>query len=103
MVSWLGAKVVEVDHVGHGVHQREEERGEGADLVELEVGVEGDVLVQGHRLQLRDQVLGHRQQQQAVAEGEGAGRAPGDGDAQAHDLPQVRVLGHEGEVWSMRS
>ena len=87
MVSWLGAQVVEVDHVGHGVHQREEERGEGADLVELEVGVEGDVLVQGHRLQLRDQVLGHREQQKTVAEREGIGGATRDRDSKSHYFP----------------
>ena len=47
-------------HVGcfltYGVQDGEEERGAGADLVELDVRVERDVLVQRVLLHLRDQV-----------------------------------------------
>ena len=39
-----------------GVERGEEESREGADLVELEVGVQRDVLVQRTLLHLRDQV-----------------------------------------------
>ena len=39
-----------------GVQRGEEESREGADLVELEVGVQRDVLVQRTLLHLRDQV-----------------------------------------------
>ena len=73
VVCWLGAQLVEVHHVGDGVDQGEEEGRAGADLVELEAGVQGDVLVQGQLLHLGDQVLGHGQQEEAVAEGEGGG------------------------------
>ena len=40
----------------YGVQDGEEERGAGADLVELDVRVERDVLVQRVLLHLRDQV-----------------------------------------------
>ena len=73
MCHWLCGDVVEVDQVADGVEDGEEEGGAGADLVELEAGVEGDVLVQGQLLHLGDQVLGHGQQEEAVAEGEGGG------------------------------
>ena len=78
--------------------QREEQSSPGTDLVELEAGVQRDVLVEGELLHLGDEVLGDGEEEEAVAEGEGGGGAPADGHAHPHDLPQVRVLGHEGEV-----
>ena len=58
------------------MHHGEEEGGAGTDLVELEVGVEGDVLVEGELLQLGDQILTDGEEEEAVAEGEGVGGAP---------------------------
>ena len=46
MLGRLGGDVVEVDEVADGVDGGEEQGGAGADLVELEAGVEGDVLVE---------------------------------------------------------
>ena len=102
MVSWLGSKVVEVDQVRHRVDQGEEQGGPCTDLVELQAGVQGDVLVQRHLLHPRHQVLADRHQQEAVAEGEGAGRTSTDGDAEPHDLTQVSVLRHEGKIWKIK-
>ena len=68
MVGRLGAQVVEVDQVRYGVDQREEQRRPGADLVELEAGVQRDVLVQRHLLHPRHQVLADREEEEAVAE-----------------------------------
>ncbi len=65
----------------------------GAYLVELQVGVERDVLVERVLLHLGDEVPGHGEEQEAVAEGECGGRAAGDGDAHAHHVAQVEVLG----------
>ena len=56
MCHWLCGDMVEVDQVADGVEDGEEERGAGADLVELDVRVERDVLVQRVLLHLRDQV-----------------------------------------------
>ena len=56
MVSGLGAELVEVDQVADRVNHGEEEGGEGADLVELDGGVERGVLVERDLLQLGDQV-----------------------------------------------
>ncbi|KAJ8868063.1 hypothetical protein PR048_031872 [Dryococelus australis] len=89
MLQWLRAHVVEVDDVAHSVEQREEEGGASGDLVELYVGVQRYVLLDRELLQLGEQ-------QQAVAEGERGGRASRDRYAHAHDVPQVRVLRHEG-------
>nr|CAD7199333.1 unnamed protein product [Timema douglasi] len=91
----LGADVVEVDDVPHRVQQGKEESSARRDLVELDVGVQGDVLLHGELLQLGQQVPRHGQQEEAVAEREGGRGASGDGDTHAHDVAQVRVLGHE--------
>ena len=99
MCHRLSRNVIEVDQVSHCVQDGEKEGGAGANLVELNVGVQGDVLVQRHLLHPRHQVLADSQQEEAVAEGEGAGRTSTDGDAEAHDLTQVGVLGHEGKIW----
>ena len=56
MCHWLCGDVVEVDQVADGVEDGEEEGGAGADLVELDVGVQRDVLVQRHLLHLGYQV-----------------------------------------------
>ena len=102
MVSWLGSQVVEVDQVRHRVDQGEEQGGPGTNLVELQAGVQGDVLVQRHLLHPRHQVLADRHQQEAVAEGEGAGRTSTDGDTEPHDLTQVCVFSHEGKIWKIK-
>ena len=94
----LGGDVVEVDEVADGVDGGEEQGGAGADLVELQAGVERDVLVQRHLLHPGHQVLTDGHQEEAVAEGEGVGRPSTDGDAQPHDLTQVGVLSHEGKI-----
>ena len=39
MMSWLGAEMVEVDHVGDGVDDGEEQGGDGTDFVELKMRV----------------------------------------------------------------
>ena len=80
----------------YGVQDGEEERGAGADLVELDVRVERDVLVQRVLLHLRDQVPRHGEEEEAEVEGETGGGASRDGDADAHDVAQVEVLRHEG-------
>ena len=68
MLQRLGGDVVEVGQMSHGVEDREEESSAGHDLVEDDVGVEGDVLVEGPLLHLGDQVPADREQEQAVAE-----------------------------------
>ena len=45
MMSGLGAKMIEVDHVGDGVDKGEEQGGDGTDFVELKMRVEWNVLV----------------------------------------------------------
>lgn len=50
--------MVEVDDVANGVQQREEQRRAGSDLVELDVGVQRDVLLDGELFQLGDEVAG---------------------------------------------
>ena len=62
------------------------------------MGVERDVLVEAHLLQLGDQVLGHGEQKKTIAERKGIRRATRDRDTKAHYLPEIRVLNHEGEV-----
>ena len=95
MFNGLRGNVIEIDDMADGVHEREEEGRQGADLVKLNVGVQRDVLLNGKLLQLGQEVPGHGQQQQTVAEGERGGRSSGDGDAHAHDVAQIRVFGHE--------
>ena len=56
----LGGDVVEVDEVADGVDGGEEQGGAGADLVELEAGVEGDVLVEGVLFELGDHQHQHQ-------------------------------------------
>lgn len=94
----LGRDVVEVDDVADRVEDREEARRAGDDLVELDVRVEGDVLLGRELLELGQGVAAHGQQQEAVAEGQGRRRAPGYRYAHAHYVPQVRVLRHEGVI-----
>ena len=45
VMSGLGAKMIEVDHVGDGVDNGEEQGGDGTDFVELKMRVEWNVLV----------------------------------------------------------
>lgn len=52
----LRGHVVEVDNVSDRVQHREEQRRAGGDLVELNVRVQGNVLLYGELLQLRDEV-----------------------------------------------
>ncbi|CAN7998629.1 unnamed protein product, partial [Ixodes pacificus] len=91
---WLSRNVVEVDVMPDAPLTAEEERGEGDDLVELDVRVERDVLLERELSDLGDQVAAHGEQQQGVAERQRGGRAPRDGDADAHHVPQVHVLRH---------
>ena len=49
--------------------------------MELQAGVQGDVLVQGDLLHLRDQVLGDGQEEEAVAEGQRVRSTPGYSDS----------------------
>lgn len=98
VLDGLRGHVVEVDDVAHRVQQREEERCARHDLVELDVRVQRDVLLDGELLQLGQQIARHGEQQQRVAERQGGRRAARDRDAHAHDVTQVRVLGHEGIV-----
>jgi len=94
----LRADVVEVDQVADGVADGEEERRQGANLVELQVRVQGDVLVQRVLLHFGDEIPRHCQEEKAVAERE-AGRGPsGDGDSSAHHVTQVQMLGQLGIV-----
>ena len=53
-MSGLGAEMIEVDHVGDGVDNGEEQGGDGTDFVELKMRVEWNVLVKWHLLQFRD-------------------------------------------------
>lgn len=54
----LRGHVVEVNDVANGVQQREEQRRAGSDLVELDVGVQRDVLLDRELFQLGDKVAG---------------------------------------------
>ena len=45
MMSGLGSEMIEVDHVGDGVDDGEEQGGDGTDFVELKMRVEWNVLV----------------------------------------------------------
>ena len=95
MCHRLCRNVVEVDQVSHCVQNGEKEGGAGADLVELNVGVQGDVLVQRHLLHLGDQVPAHGQQQEAVAERQGGRRTASEGDTHTHHVTKVKVLSHK--------
>ena len=95
MFHRLSGHVVEVDDVSDRVQEREEEGRQGADLVELDVGVQRDVLLDGVFFEFGQKVARHGQQEETVAEGEGGRRSASDGDADAHDVAQVRVLRHE--------
>ena len=68
MFQRLSGDMIEVGEMADGVQDREEEGGAGHDLVEDDVGVEGDVLVEGPLLHLGDQVPADCEQEQAVAE-----------------------------------
>ena len=68
MLQWLGGDMIEVCQMTHSVQHREEEGCAGHDLVEDEVGVQGDILVEGPLLHLGDQVPADCEQQQTVAE-----------------------------------
>ncbi len=70
VVDRLSGNVVEVDNVTNGVEEGEEEGRAGHDLMELDVGVEGDVLLDWKVLQLRQEVPGHREEEQGIAERE---------------------------------
>ena len=91
----LRRHVVKVDDVADRVEHREKEGRQGADLVERNVGVERDELLDGELFEFGERVARHGEQQEGVAERHGVGRAARDGDADAHDVAQVRVLGHE--------
>lgn len=91
--------VVEVDDVTDRVEKREEARGAGDDLVELDVSVERNVLLDGELLELGEEVTRHGDQQQAVAEGEGSSGPTSHSDTHPHDVPQVCVLCQERVVW----
>ncbi|ENN73633.1 hypothetical protein YQE_09880, partial [Dendroctonus ponderosae] len=66
----LGGDVVEVHYVAHSVQYREEERSASRYFVELDVGIQRYVLLDGELFQLRDEVPGHGEQENGVAEGE---------------------------------
>ena len=86
MLQRLSGDMVEVGEMTNSVEDGEEESGAGHDLVEDDVGVEGDVLVEGPLLHLGDQVPADCQQQQAVAEGERCSGASGDSDTNTHHM-----------------
>ncbi|KAH1002589.1 hypothetical protein HUJ04_008666 [Dendroctonus ponderosae] len=66
----LGGDVVEVHYVAHSVQYREEERSASRYFVELDVGIQRYVLLDGELFQLRDEVPGHGEQENGVAEGD---------------------------------
>lgn len=78
-----------------GVDQREEQSSAGSNFVELNVRVERDVLLDWEFLQFGQKIPRHGEQQQRVTERQGCSRASGDRDANAHDVPQIRVLRHK--------
>lgn len=90
--------MVEVDDVPDRVQHREEHGCAGGDLVELDMSVQRYVLLDGKLFQLRQQVSGHGEQQDAVAEGQRSCRASRYGDSHAHDVAQICIFGHEGVV-----
>ena len=94
--------MVEVHQMSHGVQNGEEERRTGRDLVELDVRVDGDVLVDRVVLHERQDVAGHGQQEQGVAERQGGGRPSCDGDPDTHNVAEVGVLRQEAVVCGMR-
>ena len=69
MFQRLSRDMIEVGEMTDGVEDGEEEGSAGHNLVEDDVGVEGDVLVEGPLLHLGDQVPAHSQQEETVAEG----------------------------------
>ena len=95
VVQALRGHVVEVDQMADRVKDGEEERRTRHDLVELDVGVDGDVLVDRVVFHQRQDVAGHGQQEQGEAEGEGGGRSSGDSDADSHHVAQVGVFCQE--------
>lgn len=62
MSQWLGRNVVEVDDVTDGMQDREETSCASDDLVELDVRVQGDVLLNRELLELCQGVAAHSQQ-----------------------------------------
>ena len=84
--------MIEVGEMTDGVEDGEEEGSAGHNLVEDDVGVEGDVLVEGPLLHLGDQVPAHSQQEETVAEGERGGCSSCDCYSNTHNVTQVSAI-----------
>ena len=68
MFKRLSGDVIEVGEMADSVKDGEEEGSAGHNLVEDDVGVQGDVLVEGPLLHLSDEVPADSQQEETVAE-----------------------------------
>lgn len=91
----LRGHVVEVDYVADRVYDGEEEGRARDHFVKRYVRVQRYVLLYGEVFELRQQVSGHGEQQQAISErqrGRGSSRQR---DAHSHYVPQVGVLGQK--------
>ena len=62
MINRLSGNVVKVDNMTDGMKKAEEESCTGNNFVELDVGIEGNVLLDGVILKFGQQVPGHSQQ-----------------------------------------
>ena len=68
MFQRLSGDVIEVGEMADSVKDGKEEGSAGHNLVEDDVGVQGDVLVEGPLLHLGDEVPADSQQEETVAE-----------------------------------
>ena len=68
IVCGLRGDVVEVDPVANAVHDSEHKAGKSDDLVEGQVGIEGDVVVEGSFPEVGDEVPSHGYEQDGISE-----------------------------------
>ena len=92
VVGSLGRDVVEVEAVTDAMHHREEETIEGNDLVEADVGVEGDVVVEDGLPEVGDEVASHCEQENGVSPHHSRGSSTSDGHTMTCDSPQTSML-----------
>lgn len=92
VIQGLGGDMVEVDTVTNGVDKGEEEGSHGDNFVELDMGVQWDVLMKGDFPDLGDQIPTHGEKEERVAEGERSSRSSSDSYPISHDMSQISVF-----------
>ncbi len=92
IVGSLSADVVEVEAVADGMHEGKEQSCKGHNLVERDVGIEGNVVVEDGLTEIRDKVTSHGEQQHRVGEHHSCSSSSSYSDPMTSDSPESSVL-----------